>query len=551
MRLALPTRAASLPKPEQLRPSKQIARPGAFAHERPLFAPFAAAWLAFAGIGVLLHSAALRVYPAGELSNVAFIRDTAYALSPDVLLGATRAGFSGITISLLYLFLAVAALASWCWAVRTAAHVTSPSPRNLLILTALLSIPALGFVGLFSDDVYLYNLYGRTIATYGANPIVHPPATYGWDPHLSWVHWKDLPSSYGPAWLMLSAALSGLAPDSITAVVLVYRLAALAIHLATAAAVWFVLRQTSPRDALAGTVFYAWNPLVIVEVVGNAHNDVLVAMFGVLLIAATVQRAWVHAAFFGACAMMVKPFAALLLPGLALRIYQTRRDRWSWIRQTAGAIGIGAISMTAMSLPLFAGLRLIDNISGNPASHFYTNSLWELASEAGPAWFSVPSWQLQQHLDAVRTAGFFVGAAWILSRRWTRRGAAHVALSFWLLFILTASWIWPWYFVPAIALATVARGAGLAAATALTAGGLLFWAAWPAPSAIPGLYTFRALILLGPVVGTLAVPAVRAWILDVLGAHRRPGTDDVDLLGSTIPAATAAGSRPTSAAAAS
>ena len=518
--------------------------------DRPLAAPFAALWLAFAGIGVLLYSPALRVYRAGELGGTVFLRDTASLLSPDVLLTAARQSAGGIVVSLLYLLLVLSALAAWMWALRIAAETPGRSPRHLLILTGLLCLPAFGFVGLFSDDVYLYNLYGRTIAEYGANPLVHRPAAFSWDPHLPWVYWKDLPSSYGPIWLMLSGALSALASDSITAVVLWYRAAALAIHLATAAALWQVMRQTAPRDAVAATLFYAWNPLVILEVVANAHNDVLVALLAVLLITATVQRAWGHAAFFGACAVMVKPFAALLLPAIALRIYQTRGSGAGWVRQTAAAMTIGLISLVAVSLPLYAGLRLLDNIAGNPASFRYANTLWELASGAGP--WGVNADHLQHnYFDAIRTACFLVGAVWIVSRRWTRRGAAHVALSLWILFLLTASWVWPWYFVPAIALAAIARGSGLAAAASLTAGGLVFWAAWPFPSAIPGLYTWRSVLMLGPLLATLAIPAVRLWILDLLRAGHRHGADGLDLVTAHRSAPSSASNQPSSAAAAS
>ena len=503
-------------------------------------------------MAILLYSPALKVYRAGELGAIAFMRDTAYVLSPDMLLRADRQSAGGVVVAVLYLLLALAALAAWAWAVRVATAAPSRSPGNLLLLTALLCLPALGFVGLFSDDVYLYNLYGRTIAQYGANPLEHRPDAFVWDPHLHWVYWKDLPSSYGPLWLMLSGVVSALAADSITAVVLWYRAAGLAIHVATAAVIWYVLRQTAPREARAGTLFYAWNPLVIVEVVGNAHNDVLIALLGVLLVAATLQRAWGHAAFFGACAVMVKPFALLLLPGLALRIYQTRSGRSDWIRHTAGAMGIGIVTLVALSLPLYAGLRIVDNISGNPASYMYTNTLWELVSDAGPRWLGVTSGHIQHtYLDAVRTACFLVGVVWILNRRWTRRGAARVALSLWIIFLLTASWVWPWYFVPAIALAAVARGTGLAPAAALTVGGLVFWAGWPAPSAIPGVFAARSVLLFGPLLAALAIPAVRIWILDQFGARRRPGNDERDLVSAARAAAPASASQPSSAAAAS
>lgn len=549
VRVALPNGAPPSPTRQSPERGWPLVRSPLLLLERPLFAPFAASWLALSGIGILLYSPALRVYRAGELARIDFTRDTAYALAPDFLLAATRQSWAGLLVAVLYLTLAAAALAAWCWGVRAAANVNNRSPLALLVLTGLLAVPAVGYVGLFSDDVFLYNLYGRTISTYGANPILQAPSAFAWDPHLTWVYWKDLPSAYGPLWLMWSALISGLAADSISAVVLGYRLMALAVHLATAAAIWYVVRYTAPRDAAAATLFYAWNPLVMLELVANAHNDGLVALFGVLLVAASLQRAWGSAAFFGACAVLVKPFAVLLLPGLALRIYQTSGSAASFARRTTGAILAGAITIVVVSLPLYAGLGLLANIETNPASHMYTNTLWEMFSGVVSGPFGLTTIAVQHpYLDALRTAAFLLGVVWILNRRWARRGVAHVALPLWIVFVLTASWVWPWYFVPAIALASVARGSWLAVAAGLTAGGMIFWAAWPSPSALPGLDTIRAALLFGPLVATLLVPAVRLWILDALGAGWRPDHDRPDLVNEAV---SSAAGQPSSAHAAS
>lgn len=484
-------------------------------------APFAAAWLMYVGFSVLMHARAFRVYAAGLLPSSEFLRDMALALAPDAMLTASRSGSAGLFI-VLYATLACGALAAWCWAVRLGRQSDVRSVWWLLVGATLLAVPLLASPGLFSDDLFLYHLYGRTISAHGENPILLAPSAFQNDPHLQWVYWKHLPSSYGPIWLMLSGVLSAIAGGSINAVVLVYRTAGLALHLLTAATVWYVLRRERPRFAVAGTLFYAWNPLVLVEVAGNAHNDVLVAQFAVLLLAAIYARAWVAAAFFGACAVMVKPFAVLLLPPLALAIARQHAGRTRVVR-VATAVAIGVLSLVGLSVPLWSGTRLLSNISTNPASYLYTNSIWELISEAGPAWFGVRTVAIQHpYLDYVRLALFAAGAMWILTSAWTRARVAQASLSMWVLFCLTACWVWPWYFVPAIALAAVLRGTGLAQATGLTAGGLLFWATWPPPTPQPfeWLHMWRSLVLFGPLLLTLAFAPVRAAVFSSLGVRR-------------------------------
>src|SRR5215207_3119952 len=282
-------------------PNAPVALPRMYAPIQPLLAPAAAAWLGYVAFAVLLQSPAFRVYDAGLLPYARFLRGAASAFAPDALLNANRGSTAAAWLMPVSLAVICAVFAGWCWAVRVARTADAPPLRVLLGLTAVLTTPLLLSAGLFSDDVYLYNSYGRMIALHGANPILTLPSQFPGDAHLPWVHWKDLPSSYGPLWLMLSGLLSALAGNSLTGVVIAYRIAALAVHLGTTAALWAVLRRARPRNALSGTLFYAWNPLVLVEVVGNAHNDVLVGLFTVLLVGAAMRRAPTRAALLAAC----------------------------------------------------------------------------------------------------------------------------------------------------------------------------------------------------------------------------------------------------------
>ena len=491
-----------------------------------LLTPFAAAWLACIALGVLVHAETFRVYDAGTLPSSRFLNATAYTLAPDAWLQAQRTSWLGLLVITLFILVVGCAIASWVWAVRVAQRLAQPfAIWPVLLMTTLLAMPVLAFTGLFSDDVYLYHLYGRTIATHGGNPLDVPPSGFPHDPHLDWVHWRELRSAYGPVWLMWSSVLSAIAGDSITAAVIVYRVAGLGTHLLTVLILWRVLQTTAPRAALAGTIFYGWNPLVLVEVVGNAHNDAIVALFAVMAMTAIVHRAWRSSAFFAACAVMVKPFSGLLLVALAVRMLGLRGSRR--LRQGASAAAIAAITMLVVSLPLWAGTALVENIADNPASYIYTNSMWELISESGPALFNATTVSLQHpYLDIVRGAIFLIGAGWILCRRSARRDAAGTALALWVLFCLTASWIWPWYFVPALALAPLAGATGWAVGVALTCSGLLFWIAWPPMDATLSstLHFWRSLVLLGPLLLVATCSPVRRRLASALGIATPPKT---------------------------
>jgi hypothetical protein len=493
----------------------------------PLLPPMCLAWLSSAALWILLYSPAIRVYRAGTLPNVDSLRALAFMLAPNTLLSAPRESTATLVATIVYLAIIAAAVASWCWAMRVARTVQLGSCVPLLVLTALITIPLLFAPGLVSDDVYLYDMYGRAISVYGANPVISAPSAFPKDAHLPWVHWKDLPSAYGPIWLMLSASVSALAGNALTTTVVAYRTAGALLHLVIVAVLWRVLVQRS-RSALPAVIFYAWNPLVLHEVVANAHNDVLVALFAALLVSAAARSRWSSAAFFGACAVMVKPFAVLLFPAIARDIVRRTRGALR-AKQLASAAIVAAVTVTALSLPFWSGVQLVRNAMTNPASHMYTNTIWELMSEAGAAWLGVSTIAVQHpYLDILRGLCFTVGLAWVITRRPARRDVAQVAVRLWLVFCLTACWVWPWYFVPALALAPLAGRRQLAAGTGLTIGGLLFWTAWPERRIAPldTLYWWRALLLFGPLVVMWALAPARHFALRALGVRRRSRDDD-------------------------
>ena len=529
--MAYPERAIPTLSPGALSsPTRSAVISTSWSTIKPLVWPLALTWLGFLALTVLTQSPAFRVYDAGWLPYLEPVRRFTYSLAPNALLSAQRDGAGTIVAMIVYLGVVSALIGGWVWALRCARTIELNSVGPLLVATALLATPLVILPGLVSDDLYLYNLYGRTITVYGANPIYYPPSSFQSDAHLQWVYWKDLPSSYGPIWLMLCAALSRVGADSITLMVIVYRVAAALLHLLTVAVLWSTLRSMRPRTAASLTLFYAWNPLVLLEVVGNAHNDVLVALFAVLLVTAAMRRVWLASAFFGACAVMVKPYALLLFGAVARSIFINSRG-WALPRRLALAGVVAAVTMLFVSLPLWAGGTLLRNVFDNPASGMYTNTLWEFASDIGARVFGVTTIAIQHpYLDVLRTGVFMIAAAWVLTRGASRRDVADVAFRLWLVFALTASWVWPWYFVPALALAPLAGAARLPAATALTIGGLLFWTTWPERTAwvLDWLHAWRSVVLFGPVVLTLTWAPARRVVFMLLGLKSRGSATDTD-----------------------
>ena len=163
---------------------------------------------------------------------------------------------------------------------------------------------------LLSHDVYSYVDYARLGVLHGLDPYVHRPAEAPHDPVYVHVTWTGVVSAYGPlftlatyplAWLPVWWAVAAL---KAAAALSVLAIAGLVARIAPS-------RGVSP---LAAAAFVALNPLVLIHVVGGAHNDGVAMLAATLGIAAmlSAREASAGAAFVAAFA--IKAPAAIAAP---------------------------------------------------------------------------------------------------------------------------------------------------------------------------------------------------------------------------------------------
>jgi hypothetical protein len=201
-------------------------------------------------------------------------------------------------------------------AIRLAAAVEERRALAIILGVAVVARLVLVFAPpTLSTDVFRYIWDGRVQAA-GINPFRHVPAA----PELAFLRdtavWPNINRAdyavtiYPPAaqMLFLLAALLG---DSVVAMKLVL----VAAEAVTVAALIALLRHL--RLPVTRVVAYAWHPLALWEIAGNAHIDgaMLAGMLlGLWLALARGQRAAGAAAI--AAAALIKPFAALTLPAV-------------------------------------------------------------------------------------------------------------------------------------------------------------------------------------------------------------------------------------------
>jgi hypothetical protein len=320
---------------------------------------------------------------------------------------------------------------------------------------------------LLSHDVFSYVDYARLGVVHHLDPYVHPPSAAPADPAFADVTWTEATSAYGPLFTLATYPLAwlpvGLAVAALKAV------AALSVlGLAAAVARIAAWRGVEPLRAAA---FVALNPLVLVHVVGGAHNDGLTMLLALLAVAAILSArelsggaALVAAVAIKASSLFLAPFA--LLGAAAQRPAGRFVDPGSTYRP-AGRLLVGA----ALAAGVICGAA-------------YLGFGWDWVGAFGLAGenqdrtshLSIPITLARLtglDPDPVRAAAlalYAVAVAYLLV--WTWRGGDWIRAAAWasLGLLLATAWLLPWYLVWPLPLAAISRDRTLQLLTlALTA----------------------------------------------------------------------------------
>jgi hypothetical protein len=251
----------------------------------------------------------------------------------------------------------VALLAAW-YGVVTVCRCGGLVPLRLLAgIGVAWALPIMVGPPLMSRDVYAYAAQGA-LAARGGNPYRTSVARLAGSPYLHLVDplWRHATSPYGPLFLELARAAAAGGGRHALVTVLGVRLVAVTGMVLLAVAVPSIASSygRSPATAFALAVL---NPLLLLTLVGGAHNDAL--MLGLLAAGIALARTGraVPAVVLCALAATVKvpAFAGVIFIG------------WSWpgsaagwrrrIGPVAGAVAGGAVVVAAVSLASGWGWR--------------------------------------------------------------------------------------------------------------------------------------------------------------------------------------------------
>ena len=267
--------------------------------------------------------------------------------------------------------------------------------RAILLGAALLRILLLPLPLTLSDDALRYLWDGR-VALAGFNPYALPPAA----PELAPLRddlWRRLPHTDVPTVYPPLAIAAFSIASRLPFPLLAWKTLAAAADLGACALLLALARRLKLPEGR--TVWYAWNPLVALEVAGMGHVDALgaAATAGAVLFLVSRPARSAGAAAWAAAGALVK-----LVPLAALPMWSRQSGR-PWRFVAAAAVLLAA-----------AGLPVLIACGGIPPGLRRYGVSWEFN---GPVY--EPLWRM---VDAAGLPAFLAGLVGVLERRtemWT------------------------------------------------------------------------------------------------------------------------------------
>ncbi len=177
-------------------------------------------------------------------------------------------------------------------------------------------------------DVFGYIAHGRLLAIHGLNPFTVAPAAYPTDTILPFLAFPTEPSQYGPLWVLLGDALALLSRTNLLTEILAYKVTAAVAHVASAALIMGIRSHIggTPCQAKASAYLFLWNPLLLWEMVGNAHNDGLMMLGGVGALWLLTHSKYVLVLPALALGALVKLPVIVLAPLIGLTLWQRKKS---------------------------------------------------------------------------------------------------------------------------------------------------------------------------------------------------------------------------------
>lgn len=216
-----------------------------------------------------------------------------------------------------------------------------------------------------SLDIYNYINTGWLQTQYGLDPYVAVPADIpDWqqDPmfHAEWSHTHTV---YGFLFTTICRLVCRAGQGNLSSTLLLFKAMNAIAFAWTAWVVWLGSRRLQQARPERSLYLFLWNPLLLLHVIGNGHNDLLMGLMTVASIYLAMRGDWLLVLPVLVAGALVKFGSAVLLPFAFL--YLVKRHGWTKAGLSAAAAILIGVAMTAPWVTIDEGISAWGRLATN------------------------------------------------------------------------------------------------------------------------------------------------------------------------------------------
>lgn len=192
------------------------------------------------------------------------------------------------------------------------------SKKEILLLISGSGLPLLfAYPAMVSFDIFNYIATAKVAFLYHENPYILMPIAFTHDPMLLFMHAANKTALYAPVWILLTAIPYFLGFGNFLLTLLNFKLFIALFYVGT---VWLLWNMT--KDVFK-TMFFALNPLVLIETFISAHNDIVMIFFLALFMKFYLDKQWGRGILFFLLSSGIKYATLITTPLLLLFPFRT------------------------------------------------------------------------------------------------------------------------------------------------------------------------------------------------------------------------------------
>ena len=370
------------------------------------------------------------------------------------LSGAARVlGVSSLSkhgLSILYTCTIVVLFAAYIWTLVLLARNGKGIGRGFIIGSSIAFCALLLFTPpMLAKDLFNYAAYGKAIAVHSRNPYLVPPSAFPRDHLARFMDVPDAVSVYGPLFNYIAALTTWIAGKSVVANIIAFKLLAFIFFVGSLFVLDDLARRTKKDRRSFILLAAAWNPLLLIHIVGGGHNDAIMIFFMLLGFLMYRKGRAVLAVSSVMLAVMIKSTAALfLIPILVLFVRENaKRGLRQYILSAVAIIGIPLV----LYLPYWPGLSglkktvtVASGFSGAAVPHLLSQVL-DFFAWIGSGFHSGAHSLVHGVALGIALVVFLALFLYLCSRVRNYRSLLYYSGAIALVFLFSTSWLMAWY----------------------------------------------------------------------------------------------------------